>query len=101
MAKQDLETKDVQELRRKHGYGLGAVVEAPSVIMLNGVVANLAITEFMFYATGIRKPMSHLTYHGLRGKVNERQAVKKNGCYTCEYLAGKGEAVNIFRYILK
>lgn len=101
MAKQDLETKDTYELRRKHGYGLGVQIEAPSVIMLNGVIANLAMTEFMFYITGIRKPFLHLTYHGLRGRVNERSAVKKNGCYTCDYLVAKREAANILRYVLK
>ena len=35
----------------------------------NGVVASLAVTEFMLSVVGIREPNRLLTYHGRTGKV--------------------------------
>ena len=35
----------------------------------NGVVASLAVTEFMLSVAGIREPNRLLTYHGRTGKV--------------------------------
>jgi molybdopterin/thiamine biosynthesis adenylyltransferase len=69
IAKQELESESVQELRRAHGYGLGEEIPAPAVVSLNGIIANLAITEFLFMITGIREPFRHIIYYGLRGKV--------------------------------
>ena len=36
----------------------------PSVISVNGVVASLAVTEFMAWRTGIRAPVGYLNYRG-------------------------------------
>lgn len=98
VAKQELEIPAIRELRKAHGYGLGDEVKAPSVISLNGVVANLAVTEFLAMITGIRDPHRHLTYYGLRGKMNIRQDQHRDDCYTCGYLVGSREQANIFRY---
>jgi molybdopterin/thiamine biosynthesis adenylyltransferase len=100
MAKQELESKDVQKVRRAHGYGLGNDNPDPSVVSLNGVVANLAITEFLFMVTGIREPLRHITYYGLRGRVNVRDDRRREECYTCGYLVGSSDQSNIFRYAL-
>ena len=35
----------------------------------NGVVASLAVTEFMLSVAGIHEPNRLLTYHGRTGKV--------------------------------
>lgn len=99
-AKEELQDPKSREIRRMHGYGLGEEAPAPSVVSLNGVVANLAITEFLCMTTGIREPNRHLTYHALRGNVNIRQDKRRDNCYTCGYLAGSRERANIFRYVL-
>lgn len=100
VAKEELKSPELRELSKKHGYGLGEEAIAPSVISINGVIAYLAITEFMCMITGLRKPNRHLTYYGERGIANKRDDGRKAGCYTCEYLKGRGEAANIKRYVL-
>ena len=51
----------------------------------NGVVASLAVTEFMLSVAGIREPNRLLTYHGRTGKVtvsiNEPQVEKARVAY--------------------
>jgi len=71
LAKQDLETPEIRVQRRKHGYGLGSEIPAPSVFSLNGAIANLALTEFLAMTTGIRDPARRLTYLGKRGAVRD------------------------------
>ncbi len=97
-AKQELESPETRELRRAHGYGLREGV-APSVVSLNGVIANLAITEFLAMTTGIREPNRHLTYYGLRGIVNARQDKRAEDCYTCGYVVGLRDRANIYRFV--
>ena len=101
LAKEDLETKEVRALRRKHGYGLGKNEPAPAVIALNGVVANLAVMEFLAMTTGIREPEHHLTYRGMRGIVTKSTDKRKPNCFTCGYLCGQRDEANIWRYLLE
>lgn len=98
-AKEELFSPPTRELRRKLGYGAGQDVPAPAVVSLNGVVANLAVTEFLMMITGIRAPYRHLVYHGLRGRVNVRTAERRRDCYICGYVAGKGTASMVERYV--
>lgn len=98
VAKQDLESPEVRALRRKHGYGIGDDVPAPSVFALNGIIANLAVMEFIALVTGIRKPARKLTYKGDRGVVTSNDS-KKPDCFTCAN-CGQREAANIWRYAL-
>lgn len=98
LAKQDLESPEVRALRRKHGYGIGKDVPAPSVFALNGIIANLAVMEFIAMVTGIRKPARKLTYKGDRGVVTSNDS-KKPDCFTCAN-CGEREAANIWRYAL-
>lgn len=99
-AKWELASPEEQEISRSHGYGLGDDAPAPAVISLNGVIANLAVTEFLVMVAGIREPNRHLTYHALRGNVNIRTAKRRDDCFICGYLASKGEEANILRYTL-
>lgn len=99
-AKQELESDEVRELRAQHGYGLGTDGRAPSVVSLNGVIANLAINEFLVMVTNIREPKRHLVYYGLRGRLNERDDSKRPDCYTCGYLVGKRDRAGLDRYIV-
>lgn len=47
-----------RELDRLHGYGSGA--ESPSVVYLNGLVANAALTELAAWLAGVRRPAAWL-----------------------------------------
>jgi len=55
----------------------------PSVVSLNGVVASLAITEFMVWATGLRQPKPHLVYRGDIGIVTQNIDPPRPNCYYC------------------
>ena len=100
LAKEDLESPEERALRRKHGYGLGDEAPSPSVISVNGVVANLALVEFMAMVTGLREPARHLSYRGMRGVVTTSKDVGKADCFTCKFLRGQRENANIWRYAL-
>jgi hypothetical protein len=100
LAKQDLETPEIREQRRKHGYGLGNEIPAPSVSSLNGVIANLGVTEFLKMTTGIGDPARRLTYLGLRGAVRDTTDTGRADCFTCKCLRGQREQANIWRYLL-
>lgn len=100
IAKQELESHVVQELRKQHGYGLGEQVAAPSVVSLNGLIANLAVNELLMMVTNIREPRRHLVYYGIRGRVNSRDDSRRPNCFVCGYLCGMREQANLYRYVL-
>jgi ThiF family len=60
----------------------------PSVVGLNGVVASLAVTEFMAWRTGLREPIGYLNYRGDRGTVGVRRDSERAHCYYCMTLWG-------------
>jgi molybdopterin/thiamine biosynthesis adenylyltransferase len=100
-AKVDLESSAVREARQRHGYGVADVAAAPSVVSLNGIVANIAVTEFMASVTGLRPPNTKSTYRGMRGVVQVSLDKRKPGCVNCEYLTGKGQAAEVLRYVVE
>ena len=90
----------MRRLRRKHGYGLGNDTPAPAVFAVNGILANVAVTEFLVMTTGIREPAQRLTYKGMRGVMTSSTDERKPDCYTCCCLCGLREQANIWRYTL-
>jgi molybdopterin-synthase adenylyltransferase len=100
LAKEELESPEVRVLRRKHGYGLGKDTPAPAVFSLNGILANIAVTEFLVMVTGLREPARRLTYKGMRGVITSSTDVRKPDCYICGSVCGLREAANIWRYVL-
>lgn len=58
----------------------------PSVVSLNGVVASLAVTEFMAWATGLREPWPYLRYRGDQGRVSICTDAPVPDCYYCKQL---------------
>lgn len=62
----------------------------PSVVSVNGVVASLAVTEFLALATGLREPIGRLTYYGHRGIITAPEEVDSSNCYYCSTLYGRG-----------
>lgn len=97
-----LSTKDEQMRDRRQGYVEGWDVPAPSVVSLNGVVASFAVSEFLFFATGLGAPPP-LTYYYLREqgadgpRLARRHVERRASCYTCS-LTGKGNTANVKRY---
>ncbi len=72
----------------------------PAVVSINGVVASLAVTEFMLLVTGIRNsPKRLITYRGNTGGVNVKTDEPEPDCYYCVGLRGKGDAANVQRYL--
>lgn len=55
----------------------------PSVVSVNGVVASLAVTEFMVWRTGLREPAGYLNYRGDRGTVGSRSDPERDFCGYC------------------
>jgi molybdopterin/thiamine biosynthesis adenylyltransferase len=77
--------------------GLGE--RGPSVVALNGILASIAVTEFMVFVTGVpRKPKRLLRYDGSRGIVNEPRDPPQPGCPYCTQV-GKGHSVDWFRHV--
>jgi hypothetical protein len=71
----------------------------PSVVALNGILASLAVTEFMVFVTGVpRAPKRLLRYDGTRGIVNEPRDQPQPDCPYCTQ-AGTGDAVDWMRHI--
>ena len=67
-----------------YGVPQGALDQAgPSVVSVNGVVASLAVTEFMAHTTGLREPVPYLNYRGRFGIVTRPDAKPAPGCPYC------------------
>ncbi len=71
----------------------------PSVVSINGVIASLAVTEFMVGVTDLRPPQRHLVYHGQTGKVTVRRDQPVEDCWYCRNLFGAGAAAEVERYL--
>lgn len=71
----------------------------PSVVSINGVVASLAVTEFMVATTGLREPRRQLTYRGDRGIVTVGTVSRHSDCYYCNVVRGAGERAGVERFV--
>lgn len=72
-------------------YGIDKSVlhdSGPSVVSINGVMASLAVTEFMLSTTGIREPRRYLVYDGKSGGVRVNSTDPVEGCYFCNSVRG-------------
>jgi molybdopterin/thiamine biosynthesis adenylyltransferase len=99
--RRDLTTPERRE-EEAQMYGLrrDALNETgPSVVMLNGVIASLAVTEFMVFTTGVpRPPKRSLRYDGTRGIVNEPRDTPAADCLYCTQ-TGRNDRVDWQRHI--
>lgn len=74
---------------RIYGVERGALGETgPMVVSINGVVASLAVTEFMVFVTGMREPLPHVIYRGHAGTVGRNNDPPETGCYFCTGMWG-------------
>jgi molybdopterin-synthase adenylyltransferase len=76
-----------EDARRAHDqlYGIDRVAlegSGPAVVSVNGVVASLAVTEFMVWATGVREPEAQVVYYGERRQIRR---VTDQGDPDCPY----------------
>lgn len=72
----------------------------PAVVSINGVVASLAVTEFMVAVTGLRPPQRLTNYYGHRGMVASNKDQPTDDCYYCKALYGTAEQAGVERYAL-
>jgi molybdopterin/thiamine biosynthesis adenylyltransferase len=73
------------EDRRIYGVSSSALDSSgPAVISINGVVASLAVTEFLAFVTGLRIPQPYLNYRGGLGIVTRGERPGLSHCYYCE-----------------
>ncbi len=69
---------------------LGAT--GPSVVSINGVIASLAVTEFMVWITGLREPRGFLNYRGDAATVGTRADPLRDYCHYCMGLWRSGDS---------
>jgi len=92
------------ELERDHRriYGVDAAAlpgGGPAVVSINGVLASLAATEFLVWATGAREPHRLLSYRGAQGKVTVSVDPPSLDCIHCRGVFGQGAIANVERYL--
>lgn len=71
----------------------------PSVVSLNGVLASLAVQEYMVQTTGIRKAKRKLEYRGNIGIVAFSRPDECPDCYFCSTVRDAGDAADLERYL--
>ena len=102
MAELDPEESRDASVRRDraavYGLQLAAGGATPSFVSLNGIIASLAVTEFMVGVTSIRTPWPLLTYYGASGIVRVRTDARQ-GCYYCKAVRDAGDRAAVRRHI--
>jgi len=110
VCRQQLDVREAQEdlsgpegqRQREALYGVQRAAldrSGPSVVSINGVVASLAVTEFMVTVTGLRAPQPLLTYYGQTGKVTVSMDDPATDCYYCHAIRGRRDAADVQRYL--
>lgn len=82
-AQQELMPEPDRQVAIQRGYIAGADVVAPAVASLNGVIANLAVTEFMAFATGFKHLYRYVDYYFLQAASVGFNFAKDPNCYIC------------------
>ena len=71
----------------------------PSVVSLNGILASLAVTEFIAGVTGIREIKRAMIYRGSRSHITFPSYVFPKDCFYCNGVLGIGDRSNMERYV--
>jgi molybdopterin-synthase adenylyltransferase len=83
--------------RHANPYVEGAIDEhAPAVVSLNGVVASLAVTEFLQLVSGRlarNNPRTFQMYDGIKGTTRVVSFTPENNCGVCDEVRGMGDLV--------
>lgn len=100
-AQEELENPDARRARKEiYGIANAALDEAgPSVVSINGVVASLAITEFMLELVGKRRANPVVNYYANTGKVTVSKDLPRSDCFYCKTIRAQGADADTARYI--
>lgn len=97
----DLENPEARK-DREELYGVNEKElqnSGPSVVSLNGIIASIAVTEFLAWITGLRSPKKLLTYMGKLGIVTFTPNRTNPDCYFCYELRGKKDNFDLDQFI--
>jgi len=83
VAQQEMLPEPDRQIAIQRGYIAGAEVHAPAVVSLNGIVANLAVTEFLAFATGFKPLQRYIYYDFLKARTVGLNFDRDPNCYTC------------------
>lgn len=84
LARHALSEAQCDEDTRIYGVGRDELLSSgPSVISINGVVASLAVSEFLKWRTGLGRPAGLLTYRGDLGVVLRAAEDHPGECFYC------------------
>jgi len=96
-----LQTDREQQFNEKQGYVSGINVISPSVVHLNGIVANAGLMEFFSYVTGFRPANVYSIYDALKQKLVVRDVCPDPKCFVCNWIEGSGEKADIINRFAK
>lgn len=90
----------VEERKAIYGVDSRALeLSGPSVVCLNGTIASLGVTELMCFVTGLRPPISRVTYYGQSALLTKPKDLPAVDCYYCKDVFRKAEAADVERYL--
>lgn len=70
----------------------------PSVVSLNGLIASLAVTEFLVQITDLRPARRYLEYRDNMGLILSSKDELPTDCYYCVTVKGIGDKADLERY---
>lgn len=82
-AQQELFPEEERQIAIRRGYITGADVKAPAVATLNGIMANLAVTQFLAWATDFKLIRRYLYYDFMQDMVIPCDFPRDSNCFTC------------------
>lgn len=102
-AAEDLASDENRQDRAKiYGIEVSDLAKTgPSVVSLNGIIASLAVTEYMLHVTGIRQAKHKLEYRGNLGIVSTQKHIGFDDCYYCKTIKNIGNKANLDRFIIQ
>ncbi|MGQ0791475.1 MAG: ThiF family adenylyltransferase [Nitrosopumilaceae archaeon] len=100
---ENLLTEQEIENQKRVGYVEGAAVHNPSVVSLNGVIASLAVTEFIKLVTGYVSPKPYTVYDMLESRelsIVLRHVTINQKCLHYSWI-GIGDKIHLERYLIQ
>ncbi len=100
---ENLLTEQEIENQKRVGYVEGGAVDNPSVVSLNGVIASLAVTEFIKLVTGYVSPKPYTVYDMIEGRepsIVSRHVNMNEKCLHHSFI-GIGDKIHLERFINK
>ena len=83
IAGQEMLPEAERQIAIERGYIAGADVPTPAVASLNGVIAGLAVTEFMAFVTGFRPVHQYVYYDLMSARTWGLDYPSNPNCFNC------------------